>query len=131
MIIFLACLLTAAIICTVFAALYSFPWLILLCGFLYFIALLTFLTMMCVIYKSYDYDGHKIEVYLGAKTYILAYDGKVIDSYKAWIVTSLTLKGVADGNQLLINVETGFYRPNIILFINNIKQPDSNAKSKK
>lgn len=97
---------------------------IILCICLYFCALIAFLIILSIQYRTYEFMGHNIEAYLGNTTYILACDGEILDKHKALIVFSLTLYGIVDEHQVMLTVDPGMITPIISLYIDNAMRFD-------
>lgn len=122
--IFLIFLAAAVALTVMFALKPDLDFLMVCFVFCYIFALLSFLNVFSIQYHTYEFDGHHIEVYLGVKTYILIADGKVLDEYKALLVTALHLQGDIEGRHIDLVVCTGKIKLQFAFYVDDIIQPD-------
>ncbi len=74
---------------------------------------------------SHDVDGHFVEIivqYSFVNSFVrLVIDNKVVDELPSYPLHSAKLQGVVDGKQILVNIGSGFLKPNIVTFIDGEK----------
>lgn len=70
--------------------------------------------------------GHKIEVYVGGITYVLACDGKALDKHKSLIVIFLNLSGVVEGHNIMVSLAPGIVAPSVSIYIDGVRQHNFN-----
>ena len=122
--IFLIFLAAAVALTVMFALQPDLDFLIVCFALCYILALLSFLIIFCIQYRTYEFDGHHIEVYIGARTYILIADGKVLDEYKALLVTAVHLQGDIEGRHIDVIVYSGVLKPKVAFYADDIIQSD-------
>ncbi len=70
---------------------------------------------------SHDVDGHFVEIIVQYSFVRLVIDNKVVDELHSYQMHSAKLQGVVDGKQILVNIGSGFLKPNIVTFIDGEK----------
>ena len=70
---------------------------------------------------SCSVDGHFVEIETGYSFVKLTVDNKVVDEIHSYYMTTAKLQGIIDGKQILVNIGSGFLKPQIITFIDGNK----------
>lgn len=73
----------------------------------------------CRKHYVYEFEGHKIEVFVKYKTCQLVFDGKIVDEMKSVVMFSVSLNAMVDGVNVRSRIGSGFFVPNVKTFINN------------
>lgn len=94
---------------------------ILLCVLFYFAFLITILMLPCAKYILTTINGHRVEVYLGGKTYLLVSDGVILDKYEALIVMALKLEGMVNGKHIVVRVTPGVFAPVVAIYVDGVR----------
>ena len=120
-----AVFLAAAVALTVvFAVRQGHDYLVLCFMLCYILALLCFALVFGVQYRSFAFEGHTIEIYIGGKTYRLISDGTVLDEHKALLVLNFNLRGMVEGKIVDVFVSSGVFAPHIALYIDGVRRAD-------
>lgn len=69
----------------------------------------------------YSVYGHFVEVETGYAFTKLVVDNRVVDEIRSYYLTTAKLQGNIDGKQILVNIGSGFFKPQIITFIDGNK----------
>ncbi len=70
---------------------------------------------------SHNIDGHFVEIIVRYSFVRLVIDNKVVDELHSYQMHSAKLQGLLDGKQILVNIGSGFLKPNIVTFIDGEK----------
>ena len=84
--------------------------------------LITIALILGIKYIALTLNGHRVEVYLGGKTYLLVSDGVILDQYVSIAVMELRLEGMIDRKHVVVNVTAGLFAPSVSIFFDGVKQ---------
>ena len=92
------------------------------CVLFYGAFLITIALILGIKYIALTLNGHRVEVYLGGKTYLLVSDGVILDQYVSIAVMELRLEGMIDRKHVVVNVTAGLFAPSVSIFFDGVKQ---------